>query len=121
MPELVSGFTPEEMERLIGIFDGYLGSTVFISFDMNNLDLVRRLRPEQAAQFLTGWWSDDLPAMLEARGMDLDIEWNSLTRERIRACHERGIRVNCWTVDDPVRAEELISWGVDFITSNALE
>ena len=121
VPELVSGFTPEEMERLIGIFDGYLGSTVFISFAMNNLDLVRRLRPEQAAQFLTGWWSGDLPAMLEARGMDLDIEWNSLTRERIRACHERGIRVNCWTVDDPVRAEELISWGVDFITSNALE
>ena len=120
VPELVSKFTPEEMERLIGIFDGYLAHTVFISFDMANLDLVRRFRPEQTVQFLSGW-TDALPDMLAERKMDLDAEWSTLTQERVRACHERGIRVNCWTVDDPAKAEELISWGVDYITSNALE
>ena len=32
-----------------------------------------------------------------------------------------NIKVNCWTVDDPADAERLISWGVDFITTNILE
>ena len=32
-----------------------------------------------------------------------------------------GIKVNCWTVDDPEIAERLVSWGVDYITSNILE
>lgn len=31
---------------------------------------------------------------------------------------ERARRVNAWTVDDPARALELASWGVDEITSN---
>ena len=104
VPELVPRFTPAEMEWLIGIFDGYLDRTVFISFDLANLDLVRRFLPDQPVQFLTGPWTEDLPAVLEARAMDLDIEWHSLTEDRIRACHERGIRVNAWTVDDPAKA-----------------
>ena len=45
----------------------------------------------------------------------------ALTEERIRAFHEAGIEVNCWTVDDPAEAERLFSWGVDYITSNVLE
>ncbi|MBE6726090.1 MAG: hypothetical protein E7576_13025 [Ruminococcaceae bacterium] len=121
VPELVSKFIPDEIERLIGLFDGYLENTVFIAFDMANLNLVRRFLPEQTVEYLSSWWTDDLPAMLEERKMDLDIEWGSLTEDRVKACHERGIRVNCWTVDDPAKAEELISWGVDYITSNALE
>ena len=59
--------------------------------------------------------------MLAERKMDLDIAWPGLTEERIRACHEKGIKVNCWTVDDPAKAEELIAWGVDYITSDILE
>ena len=35
--------------------------------------------------------------------------------------HAKGIVINCWTVDDPQRAEELAAWGVDYITSNILE
>jgi glycerophosphoryl diester phosphodiesterase len=29
--------------------------------------------------------------------------------------------VNVWTVDDPAVAEELSSWGVNYITTNILE
>ena len=35
--------------------------------------------------------------------------------------YENGLKVNCWTVDDKEKAEELVAWGVDFITSNILE
>jgi glycerophosphoryl diester phosphodiesterase len=53
--------------------------------------------------------------------MDIDIQHGALTKERIDAMHQAGLEVNCWTVDDPARAEELAQWGVDYITSNILE
>ena len=121
VPELKSNFTSEEIKSIIGFFDGYLENTTFIAFNIVNLDLVREILPEQSCQFLTSHWSDELPDMLAARKMDLDIAWHELTEERVRILHERGIIVNCWTVDDPEKAAELISWGVDFITSNILE
>ena len=114
-------FTLDEIREIVGIFEGYLGKTVFIAFNIANLDLVRQVKPEQTVQFLSGSWNDDLPDMLAERKMDLDIAWPGLTAERIAACHEKGILVNCWTVDDPAKAEELISWGVDYITSDILE
>lgn len=121
VPELKSNFTSDEIRQIVGFFDGWLENTTFIAFSMANLDLVREIRPEQSCQYLTSIWSDSLPEMLAERGMGLDIAWTQLTKERIRACHDRGVEVNCWTVDDPEKAEELISWGVDYITSNILE
>ena len=37
----------------------------------------------------------------------------------VEACHELGLEVNVWTVDDPARMEELIAFGVDGICTNA--
>ena len=36
----------------------------------------------------------------------------------VEACHELGLDVNVWTVDDPARMEELIGFGVDGICTN---
>ena len=44
-----------------------------------------------------------------------------LTKEILDLCHENGIKVNVWTVDNKERAEELAAWGVDMITTNILE
>lgn len=33
-------------------------------------------------------------------------------------CHEKGISVNVWTVDDPTRMQELLAHGVDGICTN---
>ena len=41
--------------------------------------------------------------------------------ECVQALHGAGIAVNCWTCDEKERAEELIAWGADYITSNILE
>ena len=121
VPELKSNFTEDEIREIVGIFDGYLENTVFIAFNIANLDLVRNVKPDQKCQFLAGSWNDDYPQMLAERRMDLDIAWTALTEERVTACHDRGIEVNCWTADDPEKAAMLISWGVDYITSNILE
>lgn len=122
VPELKSDFFIEEIDEIMnGFFGDYLDDTTFIAFNIANLDLVKKLRPGQDCQFLTSHWDDSLPSMLSERKMGLDIHYEQLTEERIAACHAAGVEVNCWTVDEPEVAERLISWGIDYITSNILE
>lgn len=116
-----SAFTPEEIAELIDIFDGYLDRTCFISFKYQNLELIKKLRPEQHCQFLTDDWDKELPQKLATAGMGLDISYTELSERKVRLCHEAGVEVNCWTVDTLKDAEKLIRWGVDQITTNILE
>ena len=82
---------------------------------------LKTLHPEARAQFLISKFGDDLVEKLTAYGLDLDIHYKALNAENIALCHSKGIKVNCWTVDDREAAESLIGWGVDYITSNILE
>ncbi len=121
--ELKSLFTPEETAALIDIIRscGYLDSVIFISFHYDDLVNVRNVLPHQPCQYLTGDNSDAMIQKLKESGMDIDIAHPALTAERVKAMHDAGLKVNCWTVDDPNRAEELAAWGVDFITTNILQ
>ena len=115
-PPVENPLSMEEIREL-----EYLESTLFISFSWENMVDLREMLPEQKMQFLIVEWADDLPARLKNHRLDLDIYHGSLTEERIELLHDLGIEVNCWTCDDPDRAEELISWGIDYITTNILE
>jgi len=121
--ELKSVFTSEETASFIEIIRryDYLDRVIFISFHYDNLLSVRALLPHQPCQYLTGDNSDEMIAKLAADGMDIDILHTALTEERVQAMHRAGLTVNCWTVDNPARGEELARWGVDHITSNILE
>ncbi len=121
--ELKSVFTESETAAFIDIIRNmdWLEHTVFISFHYENLERVRAILPEQPCQFLTGDNSDAMIEKLKADRMDIDIIHTSLSEERVQAMHAAGLRINCWTVDDPVRCEELANWGVDYITTNICE
>ena len=121
--ELKNHFPEEDVIRIIEIIqqEGYLSNVIFISFDFENMLTIRRLLPKQRAQYLTVKYSEELVEQLVNERLDLDILHEALTKENIEYMHSRGIAINCWTVDDPARGEELASWGVDFITSNILE
>jgi len=121
--ELKSLFTPEETAAIIEIIKchDYLDHVIFISFHYDDLLNVRAILPDQPCQYLTGDNSDAMIAKLVADRMDIDIHHVALTEERVAAMHAAGLKVNCWTVDDPARGEELSNWGVDLITSNILE
>ncbi len=121
--ELKPVFTPEETAAFIELIKGYdyLSQVTFISFHYENLQNVRAILPEQSCQYLTGDASDELIAKLKADRMDIDIIHTALTEERVKAMHDAGLVINCWTVDNAARGEELASWGVDHITSNILE
>lgn len=121
--ELKSAFTDGEIREIISRIDslGWLNHVVFIAFGYENLLKVRKVLPHQPCQFLTETIDEGLLDRLAADKMDLDVYSPPLTRELIEKCHEKRVKVNCWTVNDKKEAEKLISWGVDFITTNILE
>lgn len=121
--ELKSEFTDEEVERFIGIIKSYdyLDNVTFIAFDYENLVKVRRILPTQSVQFLFKEFTDEIIENVTRDKMDVDVYHKALTKEIIDQLHAAGIKVNCWTVDQKEDAERLVSWGIDYITTNILE
>ena len=121
--ELKSDFTDEEVARFIEIIKGldYLENVTFISFIYENLKKVRRILPNQSAQFLFKEITEEIVENLKADRFDVDVHFAALTPETVAEFHAAGLKVNCWTVDDKEVTERLVSYGVDYITSNILE
>ena len=121
--ELKNRIPTEGIKEIIRIIQGldYLASIIFISFDRENMFDIRTLLPEQPAQFLTPAIDEAGLDLLAQYHLDLDIHYMGAYEELIRKAHDRGIKVNCWTVDTAKEAERLVGIGVDFITSNILE
>ena len=121
--ELKSDFTDEEIIKIIDIIKGfdYLENVTFISFVYSNMTKIRKLCPTQSVQFLFSKFDDEIIDRLITARMDVDVYYKALTKEIIDLLHANGLKVNCWTVDDKEKAEKLVEWGVDYITSNILE
>lgn len=122
--ELKNPFTEEEIEQIIALVrkSGWLHRTVFISFSFFNVKTLRKLLPEAKIQYL---YEDritaEFAAMLADEKLDLDVRHDRLNPETVALLKEKGITINCWTVDDPERAAALVAMGVDYITTNRLE
>ncbi len=96
--------------------------TTIISFNLDYLLYLRKKEPHLPIQYLTGenLTEEKLKTCIENR-FDLDLQYQTVTKELIDIMHQNGLKVNCWTVDDPAIAQELTLLGVDYITSNGLE
>ncbi len=126
VPELKHPMTPEDIAIVVEEIRQleYLENTIFISFHWDNLVEVRKLVPQQTVHFLTGpdmEFTDEFLDKVAANRFDLDIHIFTTTKELVEKIHARGMKVNCWTVDWPDKAEAVAEWGVDYITSDILE
>ena len=121
--ELKNHMQPEDIEKIINIIreQEYLENVIFISFDWENMIELRKIVPDQPAQFLDVKCDEQLLAKLIENKLDLDIYHKSVTPELIDALHANGLKLNAWTVDDPADGEKYAEWGIDYITSNILE
>jgi glycerophosphoryl diester phosphodiesterase len=124
--ELKDAFTEEMIKALIAEISAlkYLECMIFISFNLNNCKILRKLLPEAKIQWLIRGESasaEETFRELKENKLDVDICHKDLTRELLSRFKTAGMEVNCWTCDDPSRAAELIEMGVDYITSNILE
>lgn len=99
----------------------YTDNTIFISFAWDNLVKLKNIDSSLNTQFLTCECDDELIQKLVDNGFDLDIYYPAVTKELVEKLHDNGIKINCWTCDTVEDAQKLVSYGVDFITSNILE
>ena len=121
--ELKSNFTDLDISEIVKIASEYqqLENTTFISFNYENLLKLRKILPNQSAQYLFWKITDEELERLVNDKIDIDVWCRDLTKEQIEKAHSLGLKVNCWTVDTQEEGERLASWGIDFITSNILE
>lgn len=99
-----------------------LEKMVFISFAFQNMLYIRKYAPDAEAQYLLA--EEITQAHIDTlvqHKLDLDVHYKAMSEDLMKRLHESGIKVNCWTVDDPEIAQRLVSWGIDYITSNILE
>ena len=88
------------------------------------LDAARRLEPALHVFFSLGR-EEHVPAYLDrlaagAAPPFTSISHRLLTPDRVAELHRHGVTMIAWTVNQPARARELVSWGVDGITSDSL-
>ncbi len=126
VPEVKGSFSPEEIRIMLDSAreQDYPDQVVFISFDWENLAEICRQAPGQTVQLLTYGGMDTSDEFLDrvaAAGFDLDVYLSNVTEEFVARLHQKGIKLNAWTVDFPSDADKFAEWGIDFITSNILE
>lgn len=84
------------------------------------LEYIQDNYPDIKLQFLGGEkWKNSIDWILSHK-IDIDLIHTAVTADDVKMLHDAGLKVNTWTVDDPARAEELTSMGVDMITTNKL-
>jgi glycerophosphoryl diester phosphodiesterase len=122
--ELKNPMAEEAVRQIVEICQKVysLDKLVFISFSFQNMVYIRKHAPEAEAQYLLAEEITEahMDAMAEYK-LDLDSHYLAMSEELVKRLHDRGIKINCWTVDDPAIAEKLAAWGVDYITSSILE
>lgn len=118
--ELKQVFTKEQIQEILDIVDsiGMLDNTIFISFILEDLILLREISKTQKAQWLLGEFKEEHLETLLKYNLDLDAHYNSINQEKIDLCHSHNIKVNIWTVNDQDIANKYAAMGVDFITTN---
>ena len=121
--ELKFTFEKEDLEDIIKIIDeaGHLDKTIFISFILSNLVLLRELLPNQAAQYLTGEINDEIVETLVKYNLGLDVYYTRLNPDTVKLLKDNGVEINCYTCDKAEDGEKLAEYGIEYITSNILE
>ena len=100
-----------------------LGDRLIVQcFDTRALNYMHEKWPELTLSYLTeDYDGGDIEALLG--NLDFVPQWWSpessvVTPENVAWCHERGIGVVPWTVDDPAEMQRLVDCGVEAIISN---
>jgi glycerophosphoryl diester phosphodiesterase len=98
---------------------GYKGHVLVSSFHEDEVTAARRAMPLLPTLMIFDVFTvRTIPSYL-ARGYSVvSLRTKTVNEELVAACHEQGLRVYVWTVDEEAEMRKFISWGVDGIYSN---
>ncbi len=97
-------------------YDGYV---LISSFKEEEVLAVRRALPSMPTSLIFDvFTARDVPSYKEQGYGIISLRKKTTSEKLIDTCHERGVDVYVWTVDDVDEMRKFISWGVDGIYSN---
>jgi glycerophosphoryl diester phosphodiesterase len=98
---------------------GYQGYVLLSSFKEDEVLAARQVMPGALTSMIFDNFSIRDISTYKKQGYDLiSLRKKTVSKKLIAACHEQGIQVYVWTVDDDREIKKLIGWGVDGIYSN---
>jgi glycerophosphoryl diester phosphodiesterase len=98
---------------------GYKGHVLVSSFQENEVAAVRRVMPLVPASIIFDVFAiRAIPSYLAHGYNVISLRKTTVNESLIAACHEQGLQVYVWTVDEADEIRKFIAWGVDGIYSN---
>lgn len=92
------------------------------SFDEASLEAALKTAPELPRGLLVESIPADWKARMERlQCISLNINHKDATEALIGEVHAAGYKITAWTINDPVRAKQLLDWGIDAIFTDALD
>ncbi len=92
------------------------------SFSEDALEAARKVAPELPRALLLHQVPQDWLARCQAlECVALDANHHALSAQLVAEAHAAGLRVACYTVNDEERAEQLSSWGLDCVITDAVD
>lgn len=92
--------------------------TEYISFSKNACERLHQLCPDAKIAYLNGDWDPQTSKAKGMTGIDYNAQVLALHPDWIKECHDLGLTVNVWTVNDINDIDQWIKAGIDFITTN---
>ena len=120
--ELKDHFSTADLALVLADVDTHYtrAKCIFIAFDYDNLTRLKALDATLALQYLSSTKNDPNLEVAIQEGISLDVHYSILTKKLVRKAHDKGLKVNVWTVDSNVVLGEVRRKGVDYVTSNTL-
>jgi glycerophosphoryl diester phosphodiesterase len=95
---------------------------LFSSFSFEALSAAKQAAPEIPRGFLLGAIADDWQERLrQLEAVALHTNHKTLSRERAQEVKQAGYGLFCYTVNEPARAREILSWGVDAFCTDRID
>jgi glycerophosphoryl diester phosphodiesterase len=92
------------------------------SFSLVALEAAQHEAPNLPRGWITKELSKNWRETLTRLGcVSIHLHHRSIKKRLLGEIHSAGFRVAAWTVNDPVRATELLQWGVDSVITDALD
>ncbi|TAK74304.1 MAG: hypothetical protein EPO11_07085 [Gammaproteobacteria bacterium] len=92
---------------------------LFSSFSIETLRILREHAPHCLMGLLLETWLPDWQAVCQSlQCTSVHVNHEIMTREAAREIKAMGKMLLCYTVNQPLRALELYSWGVDAVFSD---
>lgn len=92
------------------------------SFSIESLRAAKQAVPSLPRGWITESLSEGWQRAVSELGcVSIHLKHTLVTQAMIAELRQAGLRIAVWTVNDPIRANELLDWGIDALITDALD